>query len=185
MSWEDQFNLTRNHKIKKRKTNKLMASKSHMVSGTASYAKILGNPVPGYQNGPAEWTVDLILDKDGIKQYKESKGDPFYVKTNKDTGAQYLRFKRHAKKKDGTDGKPILVVGPDGQPWDQSKLIGNGSILNVRFGLNEVPSQGTKRLKPSVIAIQVWEHSPYEGRNEFPTRDVPVVDEENWDESDS
>jgi hypothetical protein len=147
-----------------------------MIQGRASYAKILGSAPPGYDNGPAEWTFDLVLDEKGLKDYLASGGDNFYVKTNKETGEQYIRFKRFALKKDGTPSKPILVVGPDGKEWDQKTLIGNDSILNVRFGLNEITHKKDKRLKPSVLAVQVWEHKKYEGKG-FPTKVEPEIEE--------
>lgn len=157
-----------------------MAIKTYLIQGKASYAKILGKAPPGYENGPAEWTVDVILDKDGVEQYKKSGADEFYVKTNKDTGEQYVRFTRRAVKQDGTEGKPISVFGPDGKDWEQNKLIGNGSVLNVKFSLNEVKSKGTKRLKPSVLAVQVWEHLAYKGKSDFPVREVPEGVVQDW-----
>lgn len=158
-----------------------MAIKTYLVSGEASYAKVLGKAPPGYEDGPAEWVVDVILNKDGIEQYKKSGGDEFYIKTNKDTGAQYLRFSRKAIKLDLSEGKPIQVVDHEGKEWDQTKLIGNGSKLNVKFSLNEVKSKSTKRLKPSILAIQVWEHKKYESKTGFPTRvDTPEEAAQDW-----
>lgn len=155
-----------------------MAVRVNIVSGKARYAKILGAAPPGFDNGPEEWTFDLVLDEDGEKQFLKSGASDFYVKTNKDTGERYLKFSRKLVKRDGGEGKPFSVVGPDGQEWDQKKLIGNGSTLNVKFSLNEITHKGAKRLKPSALAIQIWDHIPYESRAEFPTKAVEAI--ETW-----
>lgn len=150
-----------------------MSLKTYQITGKAMYAKILGAAPPGYDNGPAEWSIDVVLDKDGLEQYKKSGADMFYVRTNKESGDQHVRFTRKAIKKDLTQGKPIFVVGPDGNDWDQTKLIGNGSVVNVRYSLNEITHKGSKRLKPSCLAIQIWEHLPYKPTSGFQTKAVP------------
>lgn len=158
-----------------------MSVKVYIVTGKARYAKILGAAPPGYDNGPEEWTLDLVVDEAGEKQYLASGGSDFYVKVNKDTGEKYVRFSRKAIKRDGSEGKPFTVVGPDGKAWDQKKLVGNDSILNIKFSLNEITHKGAKRLKPSALAIQVWEHIKYEGKGGFPTRPVePEAEVETW-----
>lgn len=145
-------------------------TKAYILQGEANYAKILGAAPPGYDNGPAEWTFDLILNEDQVKDYLASGADKFYVKTNKESGAQYVKFTRKATKQDGEAAKPISVFGPDNKEWDQKVLIGNGSILNVKYTLNEAKYKGTKRLKPSVLAVQVWTYKPYVGKSSFPTK---------------
>ena len=158
-----------------------MSLKTFLVQGKASYCKILGNPVPGYEPLQKEWTFDLILDEAGKEKFLASGADPFYLKEGKD-GEEYVRFTRRAIKKDGSESKPISVVGPDGVDWDQSVLIGNGSVLNVKFSLNSVKSQGMQRLKPSVLAVQVWEHTKYKGKSDFPVRETNsnITHEDSW-----
>lgn len=143
--------------------------KSSIVQGRARWAKILGAPVPGYDPESKEWSIDLILDEEGRKAFLASGADKFYIK-EKD-GEDVVRFVRKAKKKDGSEGKPISVIGPNGADWDQDVPIGNDSVINVKYTLNEVTSQGKKRLKPSIIAIQVWEHRPYTKGAGFPTKE--------------
>jgi hypothetical protein len=160
-----------------------MAIKSNMITGLSWYAKILGDAPPGYEDGPAEWVLDLILDEKAKNAYLESKGDPFYVKVNKDTGKEYIRFVRKETKKDGSKANPIEVVGPDGKPWDQKVKIGNDSELNVKYCLNEITHKGAKRLKPYLLGVQVWEHQPYDDTGKFPTKaagsDAPEA-KEDW-----
>lgn len=154
--------------------------KSHMIRGEASYAKILGKAPPGYDNGPAQWVLDLVLDDNSVKDYLETGGSDFYIKSQKDTGKPYLRFVRNALRKDGTEAKPIIVYDSDGKEWDQHDLIGNGSILNVKFTLNEIEHKKQKRLKPQVLAVQVWDHKKYVGKSDFPVKGPA---QEDWSEA--
>lgn len=155
-----------------------MSLKLHIIRGLANYAKIVGAPQPGFDNGPAEWTFDLLLDEQGVKDFTSSGADKFYLK-NKD-GKDYVRFTRKATKQDGDPAKPIEVLDHRGQPWDGKTLIGNGSVLNVSYVLNEVKSKGQKRLKPSVLRVQVWELKAYKPKNEFPIREDSGPEQE-WD----
>jgi hypothetical protein len=154
-----------------------MSLKTYRIQGIASYAKVLGAAPPGYDNGPAEWTVDVVLDEQGKKDFLASGADQFYIKTDKE-GREFVRFTRKAIKKNGEEAKPIQVVGPDGKDWDQKTLIGNGSVLNVKFALNEIEHKKQKRLKPSVLGIQVWEHVPYKAKSDFPIKESSNITEQ-------
>lgn len=166
-----------------------MAIKTYLIQANAKWCKLLGKAPPGYDNGPAEWSVDAILDKDNEKLFLASGADPFYVKVNKE-GERFVKFTRKAVKATGEESKPIRVVDHRGDDWDQSKLIGNDSVLNLSFSLNEVKSKGTKRMKPSLLAVQVWDWKPYKGKSEFPIKedsnilsesDPQVSDTPAWD----
>lgn len=154
-----------------------------MIRGSAFYAKVLGKAPLGYDKTEAsrEWSIDVGIDAAtrkqliamGVGDYVKNKGDKHPAKDD------FIGFKRRAQKVDGDPAKPIRIVGPDGEPWPQDKLIGNGSIVNIQFALNEKAKGG---LKPSILAIQVWEHVAYEGgdREDFPVRDATAA--EVWGE---
>src|SRR6201996_4180955 len=129
-----------------RKTNKL-AIKTALIQGKARWAKVLGAAPPGYDNGPAEWSLDVVLDEKGQKDFLSSGADKFYLKTDNKTGEVFVKFSRKAVKQDGTEAKPIKVVDHHGDEWNQSTLIGNGSTLNIQFTLNTVKSKGVMRNK--------------------------------------
>lgn len=141
---------------------------TYILQGTARWAKIVGEPHPGFDEGTKEWSFDLVLDEKGKAEFLASGADKFYLR-NKD-GVDYVKFVRKATKSDGSPSKPISIEDDHGNPWGD-KLIGNGSVLNVKYSLNEVKSRGQKRLKPSVIAVQVWDHSPYVPKSSFKTRE--------------
>lgn len=145
-----------------------MSLRTYIVQGKAKWTKLLGEPRPGYDESSKEWSVDLYLDEEGKKEFLASGADKFYVKSNED--GEFVRFVRKATKADGSAGRPVSVEDDHGQPWDQQRLIGNGSILNIKYSLNTVKSKGQMRNKPSIIAVQVWNHEPFKPTSSFTTR---------------
>lgn len=154
-----------------------MAIKTSLVQGRARWCKILGSAPPGYDNGPNEWTFDLMLDDKGKKDFLASGADPFYLREDKVTGESFVKFSRKAVKQDGTEAKPIRVLDHHGEEWNQSSLIGNGSTLNVQYTLNSIKSKGTQRNKPSVLAVQVWDHQKYVPKSSFPVKESTNITE--------
>lgn len=148
-----------------------------MIQGPIAWAK-LGKPQPGYTKSQLEWSFDIGIDKNAfkaladagvsVKKYVKPKTNE---KTGKDhaTGMDYLKFSRREIKADGTQAQPIRVVDRKGQPFDVEKTkIGNGSIVNVKFAVNETQNGD---MKPSVVAVQVWELVEYGDGEDFPTDD--------------
>ena len=152
-----------------------MAIKSYLIQGEALYCKIIGAPVPGFDEDSLEWTFDLVLNQEQENQLLESGVSPRYIKDHKTTGQRYIRFTRKAVKKDGSKGTPIRVVDAQGHDWDD-RLIGNGSVLNVAYTLNTVGKGKDARNKPSVLSVQVWDWKKYTPKSTFPTKSVEVSD---------
>lgn len=148
-----------------------------MIQGKAHWAKIVGKPVGGYNKAILEWTVDVSVEKaakdalaaDGVK-----------TKNKGDERGDFITFKRKALKKDGSANSNIRIVNKFGQPWGK-ELIGNGSVVNVKYLVNESTFEGRVYKKPAVMAVQVVEHVPYEGKG-FED-DFPVAEgAEEWNE---
>lgn len=108
-----------------------------VLRGKAMYAKILGDPVLNYSKDGKEWKMDLVIDKADIKELKSyGIGDRVKTKDEYADGQPYISFKqREFRTVNGEDvpNDPIRVVDSKGNPWDQGKLIGNGSTLDVKF----------------------------------------------------
>lgn len=151
-------------------------------SGKAFWAKVVGNPVPGYDKTKKEWSFDLALkdatidSKDAVKELR-SVGLGRYIKNKGDDRGDFIHLKRNSMKKDPKDGtklvpsEPIRIVDHHNEPWGRD-LIGNGSTLNVSVGLNTNPGQnGKEQTFMSPIAIQVWDHKTYTPKDAFPTRE--------------
>jgi hypothetical protein len=144
-----------------------------IIQAKAYWCKVLGKPRPSYDGKSQEWTVDVLFDKDGLKALQEFGVDRFYIKKgkpNKDntpnelTGKPVVKFVRKSVKSDGTPANPIPIRDENGDPWDTTKLIGNGSVVNLKLMKFKVslPGQPT-RWKPYLLEMQVWDHVEYEG----------------------
>jgi hypothetical protein len=152
-----------------------MAMEVHILEGVASYAKIVG-PARANNFGEIGWEFDLQIDSPSKKDLI-SKGVPREkIKNDKDRG-DYVQFKRRAQHKDGTKANPIPLVDAYGDPWDQKKLIGNGSRLAVKYTLRE----GKKGLIPSALEVCVRELVPYKPKDAFGFKEKPKTHgEEDW-----
>ena len=157
-------------------------AQNKLSKGSTQRLKIIGPAPKGYGtepgNGDPEWSFDLVLTPETKKEYLSTKGDAFYIKKDNKTGEEFIRFVRKAQRKDGTDANPISVIDHRGDEWNPKELIGNGSVLNVSYALNAVKSKGTQRLKPYVLAVQVWDHQKYKPKSDFPVKTDSEVSKE-------
>ena len=148
-----------------------MANKTEtfVIRGKASFAKILGEPVLNYSKDGKEWKMDLLLtNKDSLKELKAA-GIANRVKRKEGylNGEPFMSFKQAEYRKDGvTKNEPIKVVDIKGNPWDDDKLIGNGSDVDVKF----VKMDFGPGKKPGVYirAVRVLNLVPYEGKDFAP-----------------
>ena len=105
-----------------------------VLRGKASFAKILGDPVLNYNKDGKEWKMDLVIDKDTVKEVKAlGIGDRVKTKEGYVDGRPHLTFKQSELRRDGTPNKPIPVKDILQKDWDHSKLIGNESDVEVKF----------------------------------------------------
>ncbi len=142
-----------------------MANKNQtfVIRGKASYAKILGDPIPNYDKSGREWKMDLQLtSKESVKEMKAAGiGDRVKTKENYLGGAPFMSFKQAEFRKDGvTKNEPIKIVDAAGKPWDPDKLIGNGSDVDVKFA--KVDYGPGKKPGVYIRAVRVLSLVPYE-----------------------
>lgn len=105
-----------------------------VVRGKASFAKILGEPVLNYDKSGKEWKIDLVISEDTVKEFQSvGVGDRVKRKENYVDGQPYVSFRQSELRKDGSENYPIKVVDILNKDWDQNKLIGNGSDVDVKF----------------------------------------------------
>lgn len=153
-----------------------------IIKGKAYWAKIVGDPQPGYDKTQKEWSIDLSIDE-ATKALLKKEGVGSKVKNSDDVRGDYITFKRKAIRQDGEPAKPIRVVGlgPDKKGlWDKT-LIGNGSEVNVSFVINEGTYNLKPYKKPSIIAVQVVNLVPYEGKDDGFDSYTGEDGAENWD----
>lgn len=142
-----------------------------MLTGKTFWFKAIGSPRPNKFNPDVpQWSFDLSIDEENQDKLIKAgiKKDSF--KNKDDERGTFLTFTRDAVKKNGEAGKPFRVVDAQNKDWDQTKNIGNGSELNVVVSLNEREFRGKKFLKPSAVAIQVWDLVEYQSGG-FPVKE--------------
>jgi hypothetical protein len=141
-----------------------------LIRGRAKWAKIIGEPVWGYESKFKEWSVDVYIDEETAHRLEvEGLKDKIKDKGN----GQYITFKRKELKTDGSPNTPIRVVDHKGEAWDNRK-IGNGSTVNVNFAINEF---GKGQKSANILSLQVWDFVKFDGA-EFPVKDD--VAGEDW-----
>lgn len=136
-----------------------------VVRGKTSYAKILGDPVLNYSKDGKEWKMDLIIDKNTVKEIKGyGIGDRVKTKDDYADGQPHLTFKQAEFQRSGKANNPIPVKDILGKDWDQSKLLGNGTDVEVKF---VVKDHGIgKKHGVYIRSVRVLKLEPYE-RQEF------------------
>lgn len=138
---------------------------SLLVTGLSSYAKILGDPVDNYLKDNKEWTFDLQINQETVRELKaQGLGKIIKTKDGYLDDEPFLRFKQKYNLGNGRTAKPIKVVDRNGKEWDQEALIGNGSVLRVRFSVKDYGT--TVGVYPQ--AVQVVKHVAYNGGADFP-----------------
>ena len=144
-----------------------------IIKGKAYWAKVIGEPGEAYDPGEREWSIDVTVDKEARKVLEQlgvadKINDPEVNKKGEkrakphESGMEYITFRRKELKKDGTPSKPIRIVDSKKNPWPEDKLIGNDSVVIVQFSVNEGEYRGKPWKKPSLLAIMVKEHVPYD-----------------------
>lgn len=163
-----------------------------MFQGKARYAKIVGKPVEGFDPGEKNkvWTTDVVIDEATEAKLVQEGAPASQFKTDDKTGERYITLKRKAYKADGTAAKPIKIKDDQTRDWDQdfedrpaNQLIGNGSVLNVMYNINEWTFGKKKGMRVDPLAIQVWEHVKYEGGSQFPVADKRAQMKDNGGEN--
>lgn len=108
-------------------------SQDVLLQGKCKWAKLF--KPESYQNGPPKYSIQLYLDSankavfEGLKLKNHIKADE---------QGEYVQLRRDHNPKiwdgkiiKGAEGGPPKVIDADGNPWDTSVLVGNGSVVSV------------------------------------------------------
>lgn len=103
------------------------------IRGKLSFAKLLGDPVLNYSKDGKEWKTDFYDFP--VKEIKAlGIGDRVKEKDTYLDGKPYMSFKHPEYRKDGeTRNDPIKITDILGKPWDDNKLLGNGTVADLKF----------------------------------------------------
>jgi len=138
-----------------------LAKDIHYVRGIAHWAKVIGEPKKDNFSDGRQWSIDVSLDDEGVKLFKELRiGDRIREPKEGDTRAPFYTFKQAEFRRDGQPNDPITIVDTNNRPWPEGKLIGNGSVVDIKFKF--VPASGAKKAGAYIRAIRVLEHVPYQ-----------------------
>jgi hypothetical protein len=146
-----------------------------LIRGTSKWAKVTGEPHWGFENKHREWSIDVFLDEETVHRL-EVEGLEAKIK-DKGNGP-FITFKRRETKQNGESNSPIRIVDHHGNTLQDKDTaykgpkIGNGSVVNVNFAVNEY---GKNQKSANILSMQIWDLVPYEG-GEFPTKEV----ESDW-----
>lgn len=137
------------------------------VRGKLSYAKVLGEPVYNKFKKANEWKFDVEIDKDTVKELT-GLGIKTKIKMKSDylDGKPYLSFSQNEFRKDRNTGSdvrndPIDIKDILGKPWDGNKLLGNGTVADVKFKINPY---GDGLIGIYVQSVRILDHVPYGGK---------------------
>ncbi len=144
-----------------------------VVRGKASFARILGDPVLNYSKDGKEWKLDLVIDDATEKEFKAAGvGDRVKRKETYLNNAPHVTFKQAEFRRSGEPNQPIKVTDILNEPWDQKKLIGNGSDIDVTF---VVQDHGPGKKKGMYIrSVRVLKLVEYNAEG-----DAPPIDEKD------
>lgn len=155
-----------------------------MISGKSFWFVATGAPKASIVNPVPQWSFDLSINDETKDKLLAVGMTENYLRDKGDERGTFVTFTRSSVKKDGSPGAPFRIVDAQDKPWPKNKLVGNGSELNVVITLNERTFRGKTFQKPSAIAIQVWNHVPYDSGG-FPIKPEEDVEtetktQENW-----
>jgi hypothetical protein len=127
----------------------------NIISGKAYWASIT-SPNTTYE---PVWSVDVCLDKDSKKKI-ESLG--LAVQNKGDDRGDFVKIKRKVNKKDGNPRQSPVIKDSQNNDWDGS-LIGNGSLVNVKFSTYDWTYAGKSGVATDLMGVQVVDLVPYGG----------------------
>lgn len=158
-----------------------MAMATYEWEGNVKWCKVLGEPREMYDPTKGnEWSTVITVTKEAkqaLKGYKVLN----HFKIDDETDQQFLTIRKAELTKNGQKNKPVIVVNEMGEPWDQSKLIGNGSLVKAKVSLAPFKRDGVEHHKVTLEKITVLHHvePPAQGAK---TAKPVKVDNNDWQE---
>lgn len=140
-----------------------MANKTVTIylRGRVFWAKIFGDPRPNYNRDGREWTFEFepedyaAVKNAGINDKLKDKSD----KKGYEGRAPFMTLKQKELDFEGNKRDPIRVVDADRQPWPDDKLLGNGTVVDVKLGIVDYGPGKRAGVYPN--AIRVLDLVPY------------------------
>jgi hypothetical protein len=135
------------------------AKATEFLSGKIYWAKVLRDPVPNYGGDAREWTFEFEPDEKGVATL-EKHGLADRLKNKYEDRGAFLTLRKKEFNAQGEPNKPIRVYDSEDGEWDQSKLIGNGSAVDVKLDIRDYGVGKKKGVYP--VAIRISDHVAYQ-----------------------
>ncbi len=145
--------------------------KASFISGKAYWASVVAPNTTFDSDGT--WKIDVYdMDKKSLATVKE---DGLTIKNKDDDRGNFVTIKRDVRRvKGGVNRAPTLV---DAQKRTMSDLVGNGSVVNVKYRPYTYDNKYGKGQGADLMGVQVIELVRYETDPEDEDEDFEVVSE--------
>lgn len=130
-------------------------NKYTIISGKAYWAAVIE---PNTTFEPC-WSLDVSLDKANKEKVV---ADGLLVKNKNDDRGDFVTIKRKVTKRDGSPRQAPDIIDAAKNVWNGA-LIGNGSVVNVKYQPYEYTVRGKKGKSADLVKVQVVELVPYGG----------------------
>lgn len=128
-------------------------------TGKVYWAKILGNPRLNFNKDGKEWAFEFEPDEDGLAILKKHKLLD-RLKDKQEDRPKYLVLRKKELNAKGEPNPPIRIVDAEGKDWDPNKLLGNGTVVDLKLDIRDYGVGKKKGIYP--VAIRVQELVAYE-----------------------
>jgi len=129
------------------------------VPGKVYWPKIVGDRAlhDNYEGTAREWSFEL--EPEDVSFLKDA-GLLDRLKEGKDGRGDYLNLRKPEFNKDGEKNDPIRIYDSENMPWDETRMIGNGTKVVAKLTIMDW-GRGKKK-SIWTTAIRVQDLVPYE-----------------------
>jgi hypothetical protein len=135
--------------------------KNRIISGTAYWASIVS---PNTTFDPHRWEINVCNLSDETRAMVEEDGLP--IKNKGDDRGDFVTIKRNLTRKDGGTNDAPKVVDSNNSPMHNT-LIGNGSLVNVKYRPYSWSYSNRKGVSADLMAVQVVDLVEYMADGDF------------------
>jgi len=123
-----------------------------IITGKCYWAKVQA-PDTAYE---PQWSIDICVDDNNREAILK---DGLTIKNKGDERGDFIQIRQKVSRRDGTENNPPIIL--DAQKNPMTKLIGNGSIVNVQYTPFEWSMNGKSGVSPLLKKVQVVNLVPY------------------------
>jgi hypothetical protein len=135
--------------------------KNRIISGTAYWASVVS---PNTTFDPHRWEINVCNLSDETRAMVEEDGLP--IKNKGDDRGDFVTIKRNLTRKDGGTNDAPKVVDSNNSPMHNT-LIGNGSLVNVKYRPYSWSYSNRKGVSADLMAVQVVDLVEYMADGDF------------------